>query len=75
MAFLHAHAQQFALKTGSCLNFSTIYSGNWVFSRLFFPVFILQISSDMRQAKKTISALVQREALAQRATAFCLFSA
>ncbi len=36
---------------------------------------VLQISSDMRQAKKTISALVQQEAPARRATAFCLFSA
>ncbi len=35
----------------------------------------LQISSDMRQAKKTMSALVQREAPARRATAFCLFPA
>ena len=33
---------------------------------------VLQISSDMRQAKKTTSALVQREAQAQRAAAFCL---
>ena len=36
---------------------------------------LLQISLDMRQANKTISALVQREAQARRATAFCVLSA
>ena len=36
---------------------------------------ILQISSDMRQAEQTIFPLVQRQASARRATAFCIFSA
>ena len=36
---------------------------------------VLQISLDRRQADKTVCTLVQGEASARHATAFCLFSA
>ena len=51
----------------------TLVTQVWIIGR--FSLCVLQISSDIRQANKTISSLVQREALARLATAFCLFSA